>query len=1809
MCKQANKRGVVGPTLEQICTIDCIRLSNDPSGFPRGVWGLHGSSCAQDGERGHHLRTRHTIRTHHSQIPLTAIMSKINASSTSLDQITNWLGDSVDFNLFAFLQLLSEEQVEFLCDLWVVEMGDFPFESRVAILKWVSDKMLDEYYANGEPSVALGMGLEWFEEWMLHRIAVCSERRARRRRASIELKCFDVSVDERPYAEVAGHFVQYIVSDTAPGSPATFRYDDPTYVLLQCASRKLKRFQRWQKREQKWREWCETRSWLDYVGPVRKPKAVTVIAAVVERIVDPVRVAVRRIFKKVHEYARFGQLLQRREQVKLQAGERKYKKASVKREAREEIQRACAEQKKEQARKSVPKTEREAKIAQARSMKAVRNQDGLGEVQLQAGACYDKDEFDFQKYLPYVTGAAATAASVAVGVAAYKFANLVGKINRRTSQVDTLFDTLNGYAQQLSRILGEALWATPLVLTVFFFFRRPSLSNVVKSLLVTALAAIVGKPLWDIVSNYFVVSEVTLQSGVGNVLVDAAPKLLASCFAFSVLRGKMTNSVVGEFTRRISTLNRSSEGWESFLTWILGCLETCVNFGREFFGLDRIKLIEDTHVSLWKWSSRVNDIVCKAETDCDLSPELVDQLVELVAEGHALKDVYKATPMNATVSDHLSRAISALRPFQGSINARNNFRVEPVGVMINGAPGIGKTLTSIYFCAAVLLESGLLPPGTKPNDVFKHIWQKGNSEFWNGYAQQLVMMVDDAFQQRADKTDKENDFMTIIRAIGPWAFPLNFADLASKGKIYFNSAMVFGTTNLAGIASEAMAVLNEPGAVIRRLKYSYTMSVVEEFALADGKLDINKYFAELRKCQASGGEPLDKFPWHIWRVRKHDFGLGCDIGDHMPFRDVVVDVARELRVRAANHADATQMISDFVQGYGGPQLQGLGKYLAPGYLFSRKEKFSASFSLLWERTKEEMYSMHEAAKKVKLFGFGVSGAAAAGVFLFGAISLLKPVLMSIWDFLKGLFGFTSSPEPVAMSTLHSNHPLTKPVRTSKKIERPVAIQSVNTDIFNNVYANTYKLLIPDDGNGCVDVFGQVTFIDGDLAVMPRHFTSLLLDRLESGALRPTTVMQLRSAVNQQNRVEFTVGDFVTFRRMSKAGTDVEFVVFPNIRAHRRITNCIIKESDINAIKNRPVRLDVCKVGSRGKFSEINTREILSSTTCGLKLDAWGDGHQLGRIFKYEAITETGDCGAPLCSTQTDLLLGRAFCGFHVAAEVGLKTGYSVILTQEMVEEARRELELITDDFHADMERRGVKLQASHALPFGEWGSFMPIWRVEKGVSISPKTSYYRTFLYGRMGDYEDSPAPLAPVWRNGVLVYPMDNAVLPYSTPLKHYNQEWLEQAMHVAMTPLTKLTYNSDRSIYTFEESVLGIPNRKFRSIPRRTSPGFPYVYSCRDGKKSFFGSAEVMDLTRPEAIELKERCEFIVQEAKKGVRLSHVFMDFLKDELRSPAKVEAVATRLISAAPLDYVVVFRQYFGAFSSEVMHFNLLTGMAPGINVYADSGKLAEKLSSKGSKCFDGDFKGFDSSEQPVIHMLILDYINSWYDDGEENALVRKVLWMELVHSRHIGGRGFDQSYIYQWTKSLPSGHPFTTIVNSMYSLFLMVAAYISNTGDVSGFWDNVSSVVYGDDNVSNVSDYVAEDFNQVTVSKALAEEFGVVYTSGSKDGTLVPYKTLEDMTFLKRSLRLEDGYWKSPLELKSFLYTHYWNCNKFLEEDILRDVLENALCELSLHDDEKWLEYSPLLIECLRLLKQEPKLVPKRANYLKAVKSRLDSWF
>jgi len=1407
-------------------------------------------------------------------------------------------------------------------------------------------------------------------------------------------------------------------------------------------------------------------------------------------------------------------------------------------------------------------------------------------------------EWQSGKVLPAVAGVAMT----------LMLSRLTKLIKRNSTRVvdsmKTLVDQVQDLANKFKKAVGKVLWTVPLVMILFYAISQVEnkhLSNPVVALLLSAFAVVIGPKLWAVVSKFFPDGNVQQQAG----LMDNAGSLLASLFTFSVFKGKKVNaSIMTEFCKRVTMFDRMSGGFDLFIKWVMSSIDSLVNWIRGRFGKERIDLFKRNNDPLKKWALAI-DNVCRDESLAEnVDPDKLDRMVELIRVGYGYKELYRGTQMMREVDSYLIKISNAMQPYLGTLNARNNFRFEPAALMLLGAPAVGKTILMMPLCAAVMLESGLLPPGSNFDDIAKNVWQKGTSEFWNSYSNQICLVMDDAFQMRADATDKENEYITMIRMVGSWSFPLNFADLSSKGRMFFGSKFIVGTTNLSSINAEAKLVLHEPEAVTRRINFPYLLTVKQEFALDGGKLNYKRFTEELAKCRAEK-KGMDAFPWYIWECRKHDFLSGSTEITPVPLQEVVNNIARDLKQRAESHTATKDFLTDFVAGFAEQQA---GRRIEGPE--SVDYEFDCSYDRFEEQADEFIRINLDAAYTFDHFLLHLTQGVLVGL-------AVKLVITFAWGLLQNMLGALfrkirgkskQKKDDDGEIVIHqSNRPLyTKHLKVKAKVGDPV-FQSVDSQVAANIYANSYKASVKV-GNGDF-VLGQIIFLMSTLAVQPYHFTRALRDMVKSGEIETTAVFTLRNAGNSKHEVTMSVAKFLSLKRVVMEERDIEFLDFGVMQAHRNITKNFMKETDIKYLKGNRARLDICEIDDRRNIVPVNKRNVCMTPSLRFGEDLRVSGKQVARYYEYMIPTTQGDCGAPLCLFDNSSYSGRSCIGFHVAGNPARGVGYSTILTQEMISTAVAELEVIVDSFEEDLTARGVVHQAGLELPFENKGSFLPLLEVDRPVVICPKTSYFLTEWYGCYGEYECRPAPMRPVWRDHECIFPMENAVKNYSTPLLIYEQKWLRQAVHVAMSPLTSLTKDSSRRIYTFEEAVLGIPEEKFRSIPRGTAAGYPYCLDVKEGKKEFFGSEESYRLDSDMCLSLRDRVEHVINEARTNRRLSHVFVDFLKDELRSKAKVMAVATRLISSAPLDYTVVWRMFFGAFSTAVMTNHTVSGMAPGICCYSDWDILVMMLQRHGKECFDGDFSFFDSSEQPSIHILILDFINAWYDDGPDNARIRRVLWMDLMHSRHIGGLGQEQKYIYQWNKSLPSGHPFTTIVNSIYSLVVLVYAYMKCTGDLTNFWSNVSTVTYGDDNNNNPSPAVSPLFNQTTVAKVLAEEFSLTYTAGNKLGELRTTFPLEETTFLKRGFVCRDNVWLCPLELNSFLYTIYWCKNRKLEKKILIDCLESSLEELSLHSPDVWDFYAPMISDVSDQMGHVSKAVIEQEQYFNLVRSRTDNWY
>lgn len=1477
------------------------------------------------------------------------------------------------------------------------------------------------------------------------------------------------------------------------------------------------------------------------------------------------------------------------EHIVHQSGDRKYTRYE-----REVEQRAAAKAHLRAELKSLPKDVREAFIKAERDKRSTVLQSGL-----------------------------TNSIGIIAGVLGIKlFSNLSRLIKKADSSVDMLTSQVTSLVSDLKGVFTAVrdkfaklnmnfFWKVPAVVISWTIINKFQLPQILNVALLALIAKELGPGLWKHISSFFPSSKIVLQSGID--ITSSLSKLVSTVFCFSIFRdGVASARHVTEFMKRVSMVGRVGEGIKDIMEWLTLAMQALINGVLSLFGSTRLDFVKRHRSPVLDWSRRVESIQLKMETKRDEDVNgYIDSLVLLLNEGSTYAQAFRLDKeVGRCIEINMARLYSLLLPYQGVLSSRQNFRVEPECAILCGDPGIGKTLLCTFLCLQVMVKSGLLPPGSSPATAKANIWQKGSSKFWNGYASPFCVVMDDFFQSKAEPSDPENEAMMLIRAISSFAYPLDFADVNSKGKFYFSSKFVLGTTNQSCFGDVFLQYVRDPAAVLRRIHHPYKVIVNKEFALEDGKLNYDKFVVERERCRSLG-----TFPWYVWSAQMIDYNSG-QIGATVPFQTVVDTICDKLRVKLSNHKSGEQVFDDvcisMLEAESNTVVQS-GKILDDVELSDCEEKYDvlAPSECVDDpkfKPTEELSRLLDVKNFLTSFSGSarpwfqklLMGSAAAGVVL-ALVPLawiaVKAICEAFFNTLSATVGLFTRPFRRKATALQSN------VKVKTKGRGTSVLQSGDPNVVSNVYNNTYKMIIVQS-DGFIPV-GQIIFLNSTLAVQPEHFSSygLLID---GQPCAETDEVRFVSCCNDKFSFSLTVSQYKALPRYTHKNKDVEFIDFVNVRSHKNIESAFLTEKQLRYADGVHTRYEVARVKPVAGGFDTTRVSLVNQKSLYKQAPHFFSGRVLERYFAQRAVTEHGDCGAPLLLFDSSTFGGAVAFGMHVAFNLRTGEALSCVVTRDMIEEARKKLSTIDDKFLVD--DRGTGLQSGDYLHLQD-SSFLPIGVIDRNNVICPKTSYYPTPLHGVFGPFEHVPAPLNIVYRNNQPVYPMLRAVEPYGSAVHIADQSNLAQHAYVAFKPLMHYTKVGQPRIFTNEEAILGVPELKFRSIPRNTAAGYPYNFDGGHAKFDFFGESETYDLTGDKCVELLDRVELIIDMARKGERSCVIFNDFLKDELRSPAKVEAVATRLISSAPLDYVVAWRRLFGHFSALFMTNHTKIGMAPGICAYTDWEQLYASLTSKGAHVFAGDFKGFDSSEQPSVHKVILDFINEWYNDGPENALARRVLWEDLVHSRHLGGDGKQkQNIVYQWNKSLPSGHPFTTIVNSMYSLLLLVACYGEIMGSSHDFWDKVFAITYGDDNVVNVSPDVADKYNQSSVAKVMWDKFRMVYTSDDKSAELIKTTTIDQVSFLKRRFYVTDNFVNAPLELTSFLYTCYWCKNKRLQDKILVDVLETALEELSLHPPSVWEKHAPeVYAELHRFTSPKARLV--QSDYLSIVRSRADNWY
>lgn len=589
-----------------------------------------------------------------------------------------------------------------------------------------------------------------------------------------------------------------------------------------------------------------------------------------------------------------------------------------------------------------------------------------------------------------------------------------------------------------------------------------------------------------------------------------------------------------------------------------------------------------------------------------------------------------------------------------------------------------------------------------------------------------------------------------------------------------------------------------------------------------------------------------------------------------------------------------------------------------------------------------------------------------------------------------------------------------------------------------------------------------------------------------------------------------------------------------------------------------------------EFQLVNYQRMDKVETCTLRAHFGSDvidnvgkdsTFALDRYFEYTAVTQDGSCGSPLYNLNPKI--ARKFCGMHVAGYEQTNRGLAVLLYKEIIDKALSYIPNKEKIGYHEMSK--IEHKNNFVLQQGLHYRGHLLDRVQKPVD----SQYMNSKICGVLNEPRKEIMKLG-IWNDENGVHdPYLDGIIKYSgiSPDTLPKYDIMNSFFAIISSKSDYKAINYKR-IFSVKEAVFGIPKLTFfKGINRNSSPGYGWSKHGLKGKQ-YWIQGEINSVNNPPYINSKlyARIEQRILLARQNIKLETLYILTAKDE----KKKIGGTTRLFTNPPMDYTIACRMYFGAFINWFIENQINNHSLIGMNMYGTIPDYMGRKFEVYKNIIAGDFTNYDGHERADVLLMVLDFIERWYNGSQEDKQIRYILYKDLVNSYHICW-----DFIYQIARSVPSGNPLTSIVNTLYNMILNIYVYLMlvpvKIRTVRDYFHNVWGYYYGDDHVIGVKNRVKQYLTYNSFCTKY-KELGHVYTTSHKDkiDDLKEHDNINDVVILKRVIVFDQYVHRyiACLEKKSIEETINW-CK--IKNNTVEQIIQNVdfvLRESSLWDKE-----------------------------------------
>nr|AZR39355.1 nonstructural polyprotein [Hypsignathus monstrosus dicistrovirus] len=324
-------------------------------------------------------------------------------------------------------------------------------------------------------------------------------------------------------------------------------------------------------------------------------------------------------------------------------------------------------------------------------------------------------------------------------------------------------------------------------------------------------------------------------------------------------------------------------------------------------GFDILQPGKNKDIKLWAQEVRkYMDLAERSKIDTNI--DVANIVEDLYKKGLAFQaDTLLSREMSRLVSTTLLPARELYQYVSCSPVKGGGPRMRPICLWLIGESGVGKTEMVYPLCIDVLREMGLMGRQDFHHQVYG---RQVETEFWDGYKGQKIVIYDDAFQMKDDKTSPNPEIFEVIRSCNTFPQHLHMAALHDKNTFSAAELLLY-TTNNANVQLESITF---PEAFFNRVgEHAYRVQPKLEFSKVVPRGESGTTYRKLDKSKLSKELAIDLSIYEFQKIIKSN-SLDApweDCGDPLSYTQFANIICTEWRKKKTESLNKLKFLENY----------------------------------------------------------------------------------------------------------------------------------------------------------------------------------------------------------------------------------------------------------------------------------------------------------------------------------------------------------------------------------------------------------------------------------------------------------------------------------------------------------------------------------------------------------------------------------------------------------------------------------------------------------------------------------------------------------------------------------------------------------------------------------------------------------------------------------------------------------------------------------------------------------------------------------